>query len=228
MRGDVLQGRRIRTGNNIYKRMIAYDGKLDWKIRRDSFYWPLYEKHGFEHIVNAGFFYDDSDKDLDIAGTLKMLCTPLVNISKPNTSKHCVLVTTGSMCPIHDGHIQMVVRAKERLQSAGYEVLGGYICPDHDSYVSRKTGAGHINIYDRCVLVSEKIWENNLGDWLAVDPWYGIFNECDRNFTDLVTRTKLYLKEHTGIETEIAYVCGGDVANFSKAFEDQGLCVVAT
>lgn len=207
--------------------MNALDGVQLKKIELDPFYYPLYVENGLDFILNAGFFFDELEEPSDIEESLKILCTPISHIKKPRTAKHCVMVTTGSMCPVHDGHIEMMVRAKSRLESAGFEVLGAYIAPDHDSYVSRKNAEKALPIAERNRLVSMKIWEWDAQDWLSVDPWYGMFTQTDLNFTEIVARTKAYLSRYLGLDTEVAYVCGGDRQHFSQAFKDQGLCVIA-
>jgi hypothetical protein len=195
------------------------------KIKRDLFYWPLYLDHGLKHIMDAGFFFDKLDEPLDITDSLKILCTPIGHIKTPKTNKHCVLVTTGSMCPVHDGHIDMMVQAKLKLESEGYEVLGGYLCPDHDNYVSRKNGDQSIPVHVRNKLTTDKINKHGLQSWLSIDPWCGTFAPTDLNFTDVIIRTKQYLHKYCNLNTEICYVFGSDLIKFVNTFENLGLCV---
>ena len=49
-----------------------------------------------------------------------------------------VLITHGSMNPIHHGHIQMMVRAKELLEASGYEVVGGEIAITKQKHIVNK------------------------------------------------------------------------------------------
>ena len=73
-----------------------------WKVERDPFYLPLFKKHGFDYIKKAGFFFDENDSDINLADSLKILCTPLAFLkSVDDTKKSNVLVTSGSMCPIN-------------------------------------------------------------------------------------------------------------------------------
>ena len=190
----------------------------------DIYYAPLYEKYGKHFVLDAGYF---EGGNVDFDESLKILCTPLNHIKKPTKKKHTILVTTGGMCPIHYGHIEMMVAARIKLEANGYEVLGGYIAPDHFSHIQHK-GITQIALSssERNLLVSQKIWEHKAQDWLSVDPWLGTFNTTDRNFTTEMIRLELYIKKYLGFETEFCYVCGSDRANFAKSFIEKGLCCV--
>ncbi|MFA6199258.1 MAG: hypothetical protein WC679_02465 [Bacteroidales bacterium] len=194
-------------------------------IKNDSFYYPLYLKYGLAYIKEAGFFFTKLPFILNFDIESKILCTPNHHISKPTTNKSCIIVSSGSYCPVHDGHIDMMAVSKMYLESIGYEVLGGYVAPDHDCYVSRKNGDGHIPIHERSRLISEKIKIFDYQDWLAVDPWYGTFVPCDLNFTTLIERYEVMFKD---LNTEIFYISGGDNCKFANTFELKGNCIIVT
>lgn len=193
-----------------------------WKINRDFFYADLYEGHGFDFIEEAGFFYDTDLIDRDIKGSLDLLCTPL-GFENELTEKSCVLLTTGSFCPIHYGHIEMMERARQELTKQGWNVLRGYIAPAHDEYIKRKCGADWINIDRRIQIIQKEITES---DWLALDPWEGVFNSVAVNFTDVIFRLSAYIKKHLNTNIPVFYVCGSDNARFAKTFLIKGHCVV--
>ena len=199
----------------------------DWKIERDELYYPLYLKYGLEYIENAGFFFDTNAVDINLQDTLRLMCTPLHHIRTTNLSdKSVILVTSGAMCPIHDGHIALMTSTKAKLESLGYDVIGGYIAPDHENYAYHKSGFKNSTPH-RLELCSMKIFEHNLESWLSVDPWYGTFNSTDINFSDLIIRTELYIKKHLNIDVKFCYVCGSDNIQFHKAFIDSKyLCCV--
>jgi hypothetical protein len=197
----------------------------DWKIDTDPYYSELHKTFGKQYIFDAGFFHDCYEKPLDLHETLKILCTPIKHIKTPKTKKHCILLTSGAMDPIHLGHIDMMLSAKIRLEQDGYEVLGGYICPAHDSYVSSKNDDAY-PIHIRVRLISEFIEAYKQTNWLSVDPWSGIFTKGDINFTLMLERLKLYIAKYLNLETEIIYVCGEDRATFSETFRLKGKCVV--
>lgn len=193
------------------------------KIERDPYYYLLYQKYGLQYILEAGFFFDEVN-DLDLEESLKIACTPINHINKPTTEKHCVILTTGAMDPVHQGHVDMMVIARAELKKQGYEVLGGYICPSHDSYVSKKNNVSN-NVNIRNVLISEITKDIN---WLALDPWGGTFVSSDINFTDVIERTKKYLLKYLNLDTEVIYVCGSDNWKFSRTFIDKCKCVIVT
>lgn len=193
-----------------------------WKIERDSFYAELFAEKGFDFIESAGFFYDSDSLNRDIKQSLDLLCTPLGFDIDP-TKKSCVLLTTGSFCPMHFGHRDMLIKAKHRLEQDGWQVLKAYISPGHDEYIQKKCGDQWLNIDQRIQLIQAIISEDN---WLAIDPWEGIFNRVAVNFTDVIYRLQLYLQKHLDQDIPVFYVCGSDNARFSQTFLNKGHCVV--
>ncbi|MCR8648443.1 hypothetical protein [Leptospira interrogans] len=196
-----------------------------WKIKRDPYYGKLFQEEGIDAVLNAGFFEDLNAEDIDIESTTSILCTPYSFLKKPKTDNHCVLLLTGALCPIHDGHLEMMIIAKESLEKEGYEVLGGYISPDHDDYVGPKTDS-FLNIFERNRIVTEKIEDF---PWIGLDSWNGVFNQTSVNFTEVVFRLKKYLERNIKLKTKIFFLCGGDNFRFAEAFKysDDG-CVVIT
>lgn len=193
-----------------------------WKITRDKFYGELFWQHGLEFITEAGFFADSSTEDENIAESVNTLCTPVAFLKKdlPNP---CVLLSTGSFCPLHEGHIKMMEKAKEAVEKKGFQVAGAYFSPGHDEYIKSKTGDEWIPIHNRIQIIREM---TKPYPWINVDPWEGTFTKVAVNFTDVVYRLGLYLKEHLGKEIPVFFVCGGDNARFVKAFSNHGHCVV--
>ena len=59
--------------------------------------------------------------------------------TKTSGKKKAILLSTGSLNPIHEGHVQMLKLAKMHLETKGYEVVGGSISPTHDEYVQKST-----------------------------------------------------------------------------------------
>lgn len=193
-----------------------------WKIDRDYFYADLYNQWGLDFIEEAGFFYDTDIVNRNIHDSLDLLCTPL-GFDLPFSEKSCVLLTTGSFCPIHYGHIEMMQIAKQELEKQGWEVLRGYIAPAHDEYIHNKCGDQSINIDKRIQLIQNEI---DSSDWLVIDPWEGVFNKVAVNFTDVIARLQLYIKRHLQQSIPVFYVCGSDNARFAKTFTLKGHCVV--
>jgi len=197
------------------------------KINEDYFYAELYKRHGMEFIEEAGWFPDSSEVGFLSRVFLHEIVTPVNHLIKDNklknASKPCVLINTGSFCPIHKGHIEMMECAKRELEQYGFDVVGGYFSPGHDEYIFSKNKEQSIPINYRIQLINEAIKDI---DWLAVDPWEGIFTDVAVNFTEVVRRLELYLKEILGRDIPVFFVCGSDNARFSLTFEDKGNCVV--
>lgn len=191
------------------------------KINADSYYKPLYELFGLEYIIDAGFIFDNSPTIEPINDYLN--CTPIsFMLDKFKAAKNpAIILSTGSFCPLHDGHLEMMVKAKEAVEAAGYDVIGGYLAPDNDDYVLTKTNV--LNIHERISIINSQI--KNI-DWLAVDPWSGVFRKYAENFTSLIEHLEMYVEKHLKRKIPIFYVCGGDNARFMKTFHFKGHCVV--
>lgn len=199
---------------------------MHWKIARDKYYSVLCERYGEAYVERAGFFHDTETYDFDIMNTLDIMCTPYhfmeerLSIAK----KPCIIVTTGALSPVHSGHLEMMTATKEKLESLGWDVVGGYFSPGNDEYIKSKLGNEAIPIHYRIKYINDLISKT---DWLRVDTWPGIFRDCDINFTDVVFRLEEYLTKHLGVRLPVFYVCGADNARFAKTFALKGFCAVA-
>lgn len=195
------------------------------KINRDPFYKELYDKYSYDFIEDAGYFDDSiSDKE-SIRNNDFKLTIPVHTISRDidKCINPVVIITTGSFCPIHDGHIEMMEIAKKALSDNGYNVLAGYIAPDHDDYIIEKNGDEAILAHERIGLINDKCKDI---DWLMADPSSSIFCKGSINFTEVVDNLDKYLKDIFDKDIKIFYVCGGDNARFAKTFKLKGNCVV--
>lgn len=203
---------------------------MNWKIIRDPFYSDLYEKHGRAFIDDAGFFEDTATENVNIEETMFVPCTPynflLEKLKIANNP--CVLLSTGSFCPVHDGHIDMMVNAYYKVESMGFDVVGGYMSPGHDEYINEKTKEQAIPVHERISILNDKLktYDKHDVDWLAIDPWEGVFCKTAVNFTDVIERLKMYLFAKTGRDVRVFFVCGGDNARFAQTFKYDGNCIV--
>ncbi len=72
-----------------------------------------------------------------------------------------VLVATGSFNPVHKMHVHMLETAKSYLESGARKrytvVVGGWLSPSHDAYVSRKLCKEWIPAADRA-----KVWRSSI------------------------------------------------------------------
>ncbi|MBS2017237.1 MAG: hypothetical protein JST00_30420 [Deltaproteobacteria bacterium] len=198
---------------------------LHWKIRRDPYLRPVCEKHGEAAAIDAGFFWDDDEEDAPL-DDVERLCTPFPKLAgRPRASdrRPVVLLSTGAFCPVHDGHLEMMNRARAAAERAGFDVLGGYLSPGHDRYIALKCGPAAIPAYERMRGCAEAVRGS---DWLSVDPWEALHRRVSVNYTDVAARLRAYLRRHVDPRIEVLYVCGGDNARFALAFTEEGGCVV--
>ena len=198
---------------------------MDWKIKRDTYFSTLYEDESdLSFIQECGFFMDSSETPLIIEETLDLRCTPFYSVVKKamKSKNPCVILSTGSFCPAHKGHIEMMEKAREACENAGYDVVGGYFAPDHDEYVLSKVPNG-FNIQERIAILHKM---TRTSGWLFIDPWAGIFAGRALNFTDVYQRLELYLEKVAGFKIPVFFVCGEDRGSFSWAFHEKGRCVV--
>jgi cytidyltransferase-like protein len=199
---------------------------MNWKIKRDPFYGELFQTIGLSGIEEAGYFADSSSEDEDLSKSVRILCTPLAFMlpALSNAKRPAIILTTGSFDPLHHGHLQMMENAKSYLDNIGYNVVGGFISPGHDEYISAKNKEKAAPIHYRIRNISEMTKDI---DWISVDPWEGLFCKVAVNFTDVYTRLSMYVKEHLKMDIPIFFVSGGDNARFALTFtEGRGNCII--
>ncbi len=193
------------------------------KILKDKYYSEVYKKYlNIDIVIKAGFILDDFDLDEEFYN-LDFLTTPvskiIENLDKIKPNNPVVLLTTGGFDPIHDGHLYMMEFAKEILEKNGYDVVGGYFSPSHETYVSTKPYC-KTNSYERVDLCQEIVKDSN---WLMIDPWESLYVKTYINFTDVIQRLELYLQKYVNSNIRVAYVFGGDNSEFMYCFENQGI-----
>lgn len=211
------------------------ESRLAWKLLRDQAYRSLYNDGvGVEQVYRAGFFVDgldiEGDSLLEVNGKIPTTPVHKLRDALENSGNHeqppIVLLTTGGFSPIHYGHISMMETAKKTLESQRRSVVGGYISPSHDAYVSQKyDGNARLSAEHRLHLCNLAVKDS---DWLMVDPWEARYLPTDINFTDVMRRLKAYLTAHfDGLGIEVFYVCGTDNADFVNVLDylDGGICV---
>lgn len=92
--------------------------------------------------------------------------------------KRAVLLSTGSLCPIHKGHLQNFdIAAKFLSEKCQIDSLVGYISPSCDLYVSHKLGRDNIPFKDRYEMTKLACDEHNKEQGvlhIVPDSWEGL------------------------------------------------------
>ncbi len=219
--------------------------RLACKLSLDPYYAPL-SHHSAEQLLAAGFFDDG------LPGSVRehpswnpaMLTTPLAKVGRNlqrltaksyaerRPVRPLVLLSTGSFSPVHEGHLDMMERARRRAEQAGWTVVAGYLSPSHDQYVGVKRGGqAALHAEHRIALLEEALQDS---DWLSVCPWEARHAPVSLNFTDVLQRLHAYLAlqlsalpapSANAAPLTVGYVFGSDNARFLEAFAEQGVAV---
>jgi len=211
---------------------LTDDQRYAWKALSDPFYSVVYRcERNTKALYDAGFFDDGLPQMASTykAWSAKNMTTSIQkvidNIEKliaAGGTRAAVLLTTGGMAPIHNGHIAMMEVAREQIERKNnLTVVGGFFAPGHDSYVGQKyNGTAAIPAAHRVAMVELATRDS---DWLEVDPWAARYMPAELNFTDVYSRLAMYLLAHLksvarGLRyIDLYYVCGSDNAGFVNA-----------
>lgn len=211
-----------------------------WKLLRDPFYRSVSETYRRKRdFQEAGFFDDALDSELSAPcyTHLNWLTTPydkilrrISQLEEYDTAQliaypPLIMLTTGGFSPIHNGHLDMMESAKNEMIQQGHLVLGGYLSPSHDAYVTTKqNGTAELLDEHRICLCHEAV---ALSEWLMVDTWEARYLPTAVNFTDIILRLERYLNRHLRLPVplRVCYVFGSDNAGFTRTFVKKGYCV---
>jgi hypothetical protein len=115
--------------------------------------------------------------------------TPLAKVrghldACPDDRQPVVLLTTGSLCPVHLMHVRVLEEAREHVAAAWTSVcvVGAFLSPSHDSYVGSKmrssgNTAFHFSFEERAAMCDLATADSS---FVAVDRWEGL----QRDFVD--------------------------------------------
>jgi nicotinic acid mononucleotide adenylyltransferase len=131
----------------------------------------------------------------------------------PNHSR-AILLTTGSLCPVHIGHLKMFdIAAKFLRESHKIDVIIGYLSPSSDLYVSGKLLDDSIPFSDRYQMgVLACCDHNNEPETvhLECDPWEGM-EPTFVSFPKVRDRfQKMIDTEFPNTKLLTFYLCGSD------------------
>ena len=136
----------------------------------------------------------------------------------PNTKNPCVLLTTGAMNPIHQGHIQMLECAKATLEEEGWSVWTGFISPSHDLYLQGKTrGKGFVSAEQRVEMAQLATKDSS---WIEVATWESQQEGDWPDFPEVIDDLYERLSQlHSNIF--VFYVCGSDHVHYCMRILNQ-------
>ena len=83
-----------------------------------------------------------------------------------------VIILTGALNPVHNGHVASLVHARAALEEAGIAVLAGVLSPSHETYVrpkmARTAGGRYWSTHDRLECCRRATAGS---DWMCVGAW---------------------------------------------------------
>ncbi|CAF1398196.1 unnamed protein product [Adineta steineri] len=139
---------------------------------------------------------------------------------------NCVLLTTGSLNPIHRSHINNLELVKNYLEQSSprWNVLAGYLSPTHDEYLRGKVGKATISGRDRCDLcelaIEEHERQTETSHWLSVSraeaEYYGgfiDFGPTTKALRQYLNSILLVSQRSLKNPVYVIYVCGLDHFN---------------
>ena len=94
---------------------------------------------------------------------------------RTTVSRSAFIIVHGSFNPVHRQHIDMMIRAKERLEEAGYDVVRGVMAMTSREYLQRKTGDAAMK--DRHRIAMLHLACSHL-PWLTVDTRHPRFRSA--------------------------------------------------
>jgi hypothetical protein len=131
-----------------------------------------------------------------------------------NGEKVCVLLTIGSLNPIHKGHVHMMNRAKTSLENQGWTVWAGFVSPSHELYLQSKQLRGRLGPLDvasaehRLAMAELAIKEH---PWLKVGRWETTVSGYWPDYPEVIEYL-LFTVQKVDARISVFYVCGTDHA----------------
>lgn len=217
-------------------------------VLNDPYYSRLYARlmetvshqEAVDQLIYAGCFDDKLEERINHPVNYMSAPYPLIKkqfeqaeIENPGVRK-AIIISTGSYDPMHEGHIEALVRARDYLETEGLaKVIAGVMSASHDVYVRRKNPGGiaaQQRIHDNTVFMENSQF-NQPVQWVYHDHWESLGIHLSTNFTDVITYISGMVKTYVNDDIDIYYVFGSDNAGFGLAFDHgenglaKGICV---
>lgn len=119
-----------------------------------------------------------------------------------------LLVLTGALNPVHNGHLHMLEYArKQLLESTSYKEanIRAILSPSHDNYVKNKLGA--LPIQQRLEMVQLVVSDSKYS-WVEAGEWEGSNTPTEDTYHDFPEVVEHYQSQHKGVR--VVYVAGQD------------------
>ena len=149
------------------------------------------------------------------------------NLARAPRGRRCVLLTTGALNPIHRGHVAMFDRARDVLESEyGLDVVGGFLSPSHDSYLSGKYGDPRkfFPAAQRLALCAAATEDH---PFLAVASWESSVSGHWPDFPEVTATLEHVLDERfPGEGIGVIYLCGQDHFRYAARAGLPGVAVI--
>jgi nicotinic acid mononucleotide adenylyltransferase len=138
-----------------------------------------------------------------------------------------VLLTTGALNPVHLGHVAMFDRAKNCLESEhGFGVVGGFLSPSHDAYLSGKYGDSAFFAASQRLAMCAAATKDH--PWLAVTSWESSVFGRWPDFPEVTARLEEVLADRfPDEEIQVMYLCGQDHFGYAVTSRLPGVAVVS-
>jgi len=137
----------------------------------------------------------------------------LPHLQNLNSKQPVVLLTQGSMNPIHKQHVNILEVAKKEveIQSPDSKVIGGFIATTSDDWVKGKLGEEAATLEQRTEMIKLAVKDSN---WIDIDEWgskptKGIALKTTEHLSTYLNNNPEILKYSQNIK--VFYVCGEDL-----------------
>lgn len=149
------------------------------------------------------------------------------NLAGTPRGRRCVLLTTGALNPVHLGHVAMFDRARDCLESEhGFDVVGGFLSPSHDAYLSGKYGDSVFFPASQRLAMCVAATKGH--PLLAVTSWESSASGRWPDFPEVTAELAHVLAERFPDEDiGVIYLCGQDHFGYAVTSRLPGVAVVS-